>query len=99
MFLKRGGVRGEVEAARFGLVAFGGCHCGHAGTQSAEPDCDDKCDHVGFSCWSVLCLCCTAVVHGCITTIAHHMCQTHFLPFVHFSADLRFGAKKGMERP
>jgi hypothetical protein len=46
-----------------------------------------------------LCLCCTAVVHGCITTIAHHMCQTHFLPFVHFSADLRFGAKKGMERP
>jgi len=46
-----------------------------------------------------LCLCCTAVVHGCITTIAHHMCQTHFSPFVHFSADLRFGAKKGMERP
>jgi hypothetical protein len=46
-----------------------------------------------------LCLCCTAVVHGCITTIAHHMCQTHFLAFVHFSADLRFGAKKGMERP
>jgi len=46
-----------------------------------------------------LCLCCTDVVHGCITTIAHHMCQTHFLPFVHFSADLRFGAKKGMERP
>jgi hypothetical protein len=46
-----------------------------------------------------LCLCCTAVVHGCITTIVHHMCQTHFLPFVHFSADLRFGAKKGMERP
>lgn len=46
-----------------------------------------------------LCLCCTAVVHGCITTIAHHMCQTHFLPFVHFFADLRFGAKKGMERP
>jgi len=46
-----------------------------------------------------LCLCRTAVVHGCITTIAHHMCQTHFLPFVYFSADLRFEAKKGMERP
>lgn len=46
-----------------------------------------------------LCLCCTAVVHGCITTIAHHMCQTHFLPCVHFFTDLRFGAKKGMERP
>ena len=45
-----------------------------------------------------LCLCCTAVVHGCITTIAHHMCQTHFSRYVHFSADLRFGAKKGMQR-
>ena len=49
-----------------------------------------------------LCLlnpCCTDVVHGCITTIAHHMCQTHFSNFVQKFADLRFEAKKGMKRP
>lgn len=75
---------------KFGLVALGGGHRGHAGTQDAEPEGCDKSDHVGFSVRFELCLCCTAVVHGCITTIAHQMCQTHFLPFVQFFAESRF---------
>lgn len=92
-------LEGEVEAGRFGLVAFGGCHCGYAGTQSAEPDCDDKCDHIGFSCWSIV----VFVLHCCSAWVYYYYSTPHvsntFLPFVHFSADLRFGAKKGMERP
>jgi hypothetical protein len=76
---------GEVEFGRFDLVALGGGHCGHAGTQSAEPDCDDKGDHVGFSCWSVVVFvlhCCSAWVYYYYST--PHVSNTFFAPCAFF---------------